>query len=201
MSDDTVARRGLLAGLALLTPARVLAAPPNPRVRVRTSKGDFTLELEAAKAPLTCANFLRYVDAGKYDGGDFFRATHPPGLPDQGTLVGEQNRRARPFPVVAHEPTSRTGLRHVSGTISLGRFAPGTATSDFFICLGPQPGYDANPRGKGDNLGFAAFGRVAAGMDVVRRIHRLPADGRSPYVVQKGQWLREPVTILGMKRV
>lgn len=200
MSDLTLERRALFAGLAALAPTCALAAPALPRVRVRTSKGDFTLELAADRAPVTCANFLRYVDARKYDGGDFFRATRYPGHPDEGTLVGEANRRARPFPAIAHESTRQTGLHHVAGTISLGRFAPGTATSDFFICVGPQPGYDANPRGKGDNLGFAAFGRVAAGMDVVRRIHRLPADGRSPYVEQRGQWLREPVTIIAMTR-
>ena len=201
MTDRRVERRALLAaGLGLAAAPPALAAAVMPRVQVRTDKGDFTLALEAARAPLTCANFLRYVDAGKYDGGAFFRATHPPGAPGEGTLVGAAAPRAHPFPPIAHESTGRTGLRHVTGTVSLGRFAPGTATSDFFICLGPSPGYDEHPGAPGDALGFAAFGRVAQGLPVVRRIHGLPAKGHSPYPDQQGQWLTTPVAILGMKR-
>ncbi len=205
MDDGKTGRRGLLAGLGLFAAAGgaatgAAAAAAKPRVTVRTDKGDFTLALEAARAPLTCANFLRYVDAGKYDGGDFFRATRPPGAPGQGTLVGAANPRAHPYPPIAHESTRRTGLRHVAGTVSLGRFAPGTATSDFFICLGPTPSFDAHPGAPGDDLGYAAFGQVVRGMAAVRRIHALPARGRSPYADQQGQWLTTPVSILSMKR-
>ena len=200
MDDTRLGRRALLAALGGVAATPALAAAAKPRVTVRTSKGDFVLELEAARAPLTCANFLRYVDAGKYDGGDFFRATRPPGAPDQGSLVGEAAPRAHPYPPIAHESTRQTGLHHVAGTVSLGRFAPGTATSGFFICLGPTPGFDAHPGAPGDNLGFAAFGRVAGGMAVVRRIHASPTHGKSPYPDQQGQWLTTPVAILGMKR-
>ena len=140
------------------------------------------------------------MDAGKYDGGHFYRATRPPGAPQEGTLVGAADPRAHPYPPIAHESTRQTGLRHLAGTVSLGRFAPGTATSDFFICLGPTPAYDAHPGAGGDDLGFAAFGRVSQGMATVRRIHALPAHGKSPYADQQGQWLTTPVAILGMKR-
>ncbi len=197
-------RRDLLAGAGLLaapfSAAAARSGASNPRVLVHTSKGDFVVELDARRAPLTSANFLRYVEAGKYDGGVFFRATRPPGAPDQGTLVGAAAPHAHPYPPIAHESTRATGLHHLAGTISLGRFAPGTATSDFFICLSPTPAFDAHPGAPGDNLGFAAFGQVVRGMSVVRRIHGLPTAGRSPYVDQQGQWLSTPVTILAMKR-
>ncbi len=200
MSVPTLARRSLLGGLALLASPAAAAPAGKPRVTVRTDKGAFVLELEAERAPLTCTNFLRYVDAGKYDGGSFFRATRPPGAPSEGTLVGAASPRAHPYPPIPHESTAQTGLHHTAGTISLGRFAPGTATSDFFLCLGPTPGYDAHPHAAGDNLGYAAFGRVVGGMAVVRRIHALPTKGKSPYADQQGQWFTTPVAIVGMKR-
>ena len=196
-------RRSVVAGAALLAlPGLASAAPgAKPRVRVHTGKGDFVLELENKRAPLSSENFLRYVDAGKYDGGRFFRATRPVNAPEQGSLVGEASPRAHPYPPIAHESTTPTGLHHVAGSISLGRFAPGTATSDFFISLGATPAFDAHPGAKGDNLGFAVFGRVVQGMDVVRRIHGLPTGGKSPFADQQGQWLTIPVPILSMKRV
>ena len=158
------------------------------------------VELEAQKAPLTSANFLRYVGAGKYDGGSFFRAARTPGAPKEGTIVGGPAPRTHPYPPIAHESTTMTGLRHTTGTISLGRFAPGSATADFFICASPEPYLDAHPGAKGDNLGFAAFGQVVQGMAVVRRILSLPTNGASPFPDQKGQWLDPPVPILSMRR-
>lgn len=201
MSGSTLGRRGVLGGAGLLLLSA--AAPPErkPRVTIRTDHGVITVELEARRAPLTCANFLRYVEAGKYEGASFFRATHPPGAPRDGTIVARPSPRTHPFPPIAHEPTTQTGLKHGDGTISLGRFAPGSATADFFICLGPQPAYDADPRAKGDNLGYAAFGRVVDGMAVVRRIHAGRTNGPSPFADQKGQWLNPPVAILGTKRL
>ena len=200
-ASSGLARRAVLggAGLLALAPASAFAAA-KPRVIMRTGRGVVVVELETGKAPLTCVNFLHYVDAGKYDGGSFYRATHTPGAPEQGTVVAGPAPKVRPFPPIAHESTTQTGLRHVAGTISLGRFAPGSATDTFFICLGAEPYLDAHPGAKGDNLGFAAFGQVVQGMAVVRRIHGLPANGPSPFPDQKGQWLTTPVPILNMRR-
>lgn len=198
-----VRRRGVIGGLlgAAALSDHAFAAPAKPRVRVATDHGGFVLELEAQRAPLTVANFLHYVDAQKFDGASFFRRTLTPGAPADGTLVAAPPPKSHPFPPIAHESTTQTGLRHLDGTISLGRFQPGTATDNVFICLGAQPAFDADPHAKGDNLGYAAFGRVAEGMAVVRRIHALPANGRSPFVSQKGEWLTHPVVIAGMRRV
>ena len=198
----TTARRSLLCAAALLLmSAQSSIAAGKPRVKVITDHGAFVVELEADKAPITSANFLRYVEAGKYDGGTFFRASRRPGAPQEGVIVGGMAAKAHPFPPIAHESTEATGLRHVTGTISLGRFAPGTATADFFVCATPQPYLDAHPKAKGDNLGFAAFGQVVQGMASVRRILALPTNAKSPFPEQKGQWLTRPVVIVSMKRL
>lgn len=196
-----IGRRSVAGGVGLLAlGGRAFAAAASPRVKVVTDHGAFTLELEAQHAPLTTANFLHYVDAQKFDGAAFFRTTHPPGDPATGTLVAAPSARQHPFPPIAHESTTQTGLKHLDGTISLGRFQPGTATDNVFICLGPQPSFDADPHAKGDNLGYAAFGHVAEGMAVVRRIHGLPANGHSPFASQRGEWLAHPVVIASMRR-
>ena len=148
-------------------------------------------------APVTAANFLRYVDARKYDGGAFYRAVRDGG---GGTIQGGASPKARPFRPIEHEPTSKTGLKHKVGTISMGRLAPGSATSDFFICASAQPYLDAHPGGKGDNLGYAAFGQVVEGMGVVRAILALRTDGKALIPAMKGQMLNPPVPILAMKR-
>lgn len=108
--------------------------------------------------------------------------------------------KAQPYPPIAHESTTVTGLRHKAGTISLGRFAPGTAKGDFFICVSELPYLDANPGGSGDNQGFAAFGQVVQGMGVVRKILASPTSATAPFADQKGQWLEPPVRILSAKR-
>ena len=194
-------RRRVLAGLPLLAASPALAAPSGkPRVTIRTDHGIMVVELEAAKAPVTTANFLRYVDTGKYDGGLFYRRTRARGgAPTEGTVVAKPNPRSHPFPPIAHESTRQTGLRHRLGTVSLGRFAPGSATGDFFICTADTPAYDAHA-GKGDTEGYAAFGQVVSGLPVLRRIHAQRADGPSPYPDQKGEWLNPPVAILQMRR-
>lgn len=157
---EGIGRRGLLGGAGLL-----LAAPgwswaaAKPRVVITTSLGAITVEIEAAKAPVTAANFLRYVNGGKYDGGTFYRAARTRGAPKLGSIVAGPNPRAQSYPAIGHESTSKTGLRHKAGTISLGRFAPGTARGDFFICASDLPYLDAKPGGPGDNLGFAALVR------------------------------------------
>ena len=199
---DAPTRRRLIAagGLILAAPQSALAAAAKPRVAIKTPRGVIVVELEPRRAPLTVANFLRYVDARSYDGGTFFRAARTPGAAKDGTLVGAPDAKVRPFPPIAHESTTKTGLKHLNGTISLGRFAPGTATSNFFICVGDQPYLDANPAAKGDNLGYAAFGRVVQGMPVVEKILSLPTNGETKFKDQRGQWLKPPVPITTMRR-
>jgi len=206
MRGVRMGRRGVLGGLlaagaadALSSPA--LAAGGNPKVAIRTNHGTITVEVEARRAPITSTNFLRYVDTGRYDGGDFFRAARTPGHPTEGTIVGTTSHKLPPFPRIAHESTTVTGLRHIAGTISLGRFEPGTAQADFFICASPASYLDAHPGAPGDNLGFAAFGQVVEGMSVVHTILAQPSNGYSPFPDQKGEWLKPKIPIISMKRV
>jgi peptidyl-prolyl cis-trans isomerase A (cyclophilin A) len=202
MARLKLGRRGFVLGAGLLAvePRAAFAAPPKPRVLITTSQGTILVELEAQRAPITSTNFLRYVDVRAYDGGAFFRASRDPGAPRNGTIVGAPNPLSHPFPPIHHESTTKTGLRHLTGTLSLGRFGPDTATSNFFICASPEPYLDAHPGARGDNLGFAAFGQVVDGMAVVRKILSLPTDGKTKFVEQRGQWLKPPVPILSMRR-
>jgi peptidyl-prolyl cis-trans isomerase A (cyclophilin A) len=220
MSFRPLARRDLLIGAGLLAafPAAAQVAPaptpqPTPppagkppvRVALETPQGRIVIELAVAQAPITTANFLRYVDRKLYDKATFFRASRAPGAVDYGLIQGGlQNVGA--LPPVAHEPTTQTGLKHVDGTVSIARTAPGTATSDFFICIGDAPYLDANPTAPnnaqgGDNLGFAAFGHVVEGMDVVKKILALPTPGVAINPVMKGQILDPPVPITSARRV
>lgn len=201
MSGSFIARRRFLAsaGLALAGGGRAAAAD-KPKVAIRTNHGTIVVELEIERAPITSANFLRYVDTRKYDGGTFYRANRTPGAPKEGTIVGGPALKAHRFPPIAHEPTTKTGLRHVAGAIALGRYAPGTATGDFYICASDEPYLDAHPGAKGDNLGFAVFGQVVSGMETVHVILGLPTPGKSPFKAQQGQWLDPVVPIYAMRR-
>lgn len=202
MSGAKIGRREFLgaAGLLMAAPGLSLAANGKPKVVIKTSRGTIVVELEAEKAPLTSHNFLRYVNAHAYDGGSFFRAARDPQAPKEGTIVAAPNPHNHPFPPIKHESTTMTGLRHVKGTISLGRFDPGTATSNFFICASDEPYLDAHPGAKGDNLGYAAFGQVVEGMPVVAKILASPTDKNSKYKEQRGQWLKPPVPILSIRQ-
>lgn len=177
------------------------AAPRTVRVNVETGQGVIVIELYVDQAPITTANFLRYVDQKRYDGATFFRASRSPGPVDygliQGGLQGDPARVLKPIP---HEPTTQTGIKHTDGVVSIARNAPGTATSDFFICVGDAPYLDADPAAPGDNAGFAAFGKVVEGMDVVHRIINLPTPGVAVNPVMKGQILEPPVPILKARR-
>lgn len=181
-----------------------VAATPAPladtvRVRLDTEAGPITLALDHKRAPVTTANFVRYVDQRRFDGTYFYRAARTKGAAGRGFVQGGIRHSARKaFPPIAHEPTGKTGLKHVDGTLSMARAAPVGAMGDFFIIVGgAMPAMDAH----GDSPGFAAFGRVEEGMDVVRKILAAPtiADaGRGP---MRGQMLEEPVRIVGARRV
>jgi peptidyl-prolyl cis-trans isomerase A (cyclophilin A) len=202
MGDTNIGRRGVLGGAGLLAvqPGVVRAAAGNPRVVMATGKGNIVMEMEVRKAPLSAKNFLQYVDAKLFDGGDIYRASRTPGEPSNGTIQGRPPGNIRRFAPVPHESTEKTGLMHDTGTVSLARYQPGTATCDFFICLGPQPFYDAHPDQPGDNKGYAVFGKVVSGMDVVRLIHGLPTGGKAAFPELKGQILTHPIPLISMRR-
>jgi peptidyl-prolyl cis-trans isomerase A (cyclophilin A) len=193
-------RRHLLAAAAALTAGRAFAQAARPRVRLETQKGVIVLELADDKAPVTAANFLRYVDSGRMEAAVFYRASHAPGFPDVGFIEGGIKDPAKLYPPIAHESTLVTGLKHVDGTLSMARFAPGTATSDFSIVCGEAPQMDAHPEAEGDNLGYAAFGKVVEGMDVVRAILAGPTGGAAQNAVMQGEILDPPVRILSARR-
>lgn len=195
-----IRRRDLLgAGAATAaSPALAAGGPGLVRVRLSTRLGDILLELRGDKAPATTANFLRYVDERRMDKGTFYRRSIPPGAEvfDYGVIQGGlQNNPAWVLPPVRHEPTTRTGLKHTDGAISMGRRAPGSATSDFFICAGEQAYLDADPSAKGDNLGFACFGYVVEGMETVHKILALPVSPTAGVGTMKGEMLRNPLPI------
>jgi len=175
--------------------ALALAAntPATARVVLETDLGPIELEVDVTRAPVSARNFLRYVEAGHYDGGRFHRTVRPGNQPKNPVKIDVVQAGAAPereqeaFPPIPLERTSLTGLRHLDGTVSMARAEPDTATSDFFVCVGPQPELDSGGKRNPDGQGFAAFGRVVKGMDVIRRIHAAPADG---------QTLTPPVRIL-----
>lgn len=174
------------------------------RVTMTTSEGDIDIELYLAKAPLTAGNFLRLVEGEHLDGGTFYRVVtyeNDNGNPKieviQGGLGSE---RDSPFDPIAHETTEQTGILHKDGVISMARGDVGTASSEFFICIGDQPGLDHGDIRNPDKQGFAAFGKVVSGMDVVRRINQLAADAPSDSEYTKGQILRNPVAIVSVRR-
>jgi len=182
------------------TPAQAPAAPV--RVALETSEGRIVIELPTDKAPVTTANFLRYVDQKRYDGASFYRASQVPGAPTLGMVQGGLNSDpAKKLPPIAHESTQKTGLTHKDGAISLARRTQGTATSEFFICVGDQTYLDADPKAAGDNAGFAVFGQVVEGMDVVRRILGLPTSQTAGSPEMKGEMLLKPVAIKTARRV
>jgi len=201
-------RRSLLAlaaAAALAAPAHAQApaSKPNPVVIITTALGTITVELAADKAPITTANFLKYVDRKLYDGVTFYRASKPPGQAanDYGSIQGGlRDDVKKKLPPIAHESTLKTGLKHGDGTISMGRHAPGTAQADWFITLGDMSYLDADPKDP-KNPGFAAFGQVVEGMEVVRAILAMPTGGAALNAVMQGEILDPPVKILSARRV
>jgi peptidyl-prolyl cis-trans isomerase A (cyclophilin A) len=156
-----------------------------PRVLIQTAIGDIEVELDAERAPITTKNFLRYVLEGFYSNGVFFRTVTDSNQPDDTVKIAVIQAQADPcreeeaFEPIAIERTSDTGLRHLDGTISMARTDPDTATHHFFICIGDQPELDFGGKRNPDGQGFAAFGRVVKGMDIVHKIHTSPADGQT----------------------
>jgi peptidyl-prolyl cis-trans isomerase A (cyclophilin A) len=182
--------------------ARPVAAVPLPdlvRIRLDTEAGPILLALDAKRAPVTAANFVRYVDQHRFDGTFFYRAARTKGAPGRGFVQGGIRHSARKsFPPIAHEPTTKTGLRHVDGIVSMARAAPVGAMGDFFIIVGgAMPAMDA----KGGEPGFAAFGRVEEGMDVVRKILAAPTVANAGRGPMRGQMIEKPVRIVAAKRV
>jgi peptidyl-prolyl cis-trans isomerase A (cyclophilin A) len=174
----------LLLTLLLLSSFAFAADAKPVRVLLHTTLGDIEPELDAAHAPKTTANFLRYVEAGLYNGGEFHRTVTMNNQPQnnvkiqviQGGIPTEREKDV--FSPIALERTSQTGIKHRDGTVSMARSEPDSATSDFFICVGDQPELDFGGKRNPDGQGFAAFGKVIRGMDVVRKIHGSPAEGQ-----------------------
>lgn len=186
------------------------AAPPAPanllgkivKVKLTTEVGDIVLDLYPDKAPITVANWLRYIDNKRYDNSTFYRAAHPPGNADYGVIQGGlENNPAKIFPAIKLEPTSQTGLKHLDGSISMGRTLPNSATSDFFICIGDSPYLDSDPSKPGDNAGYATFGRVVEGMDVVKKILGAPTSPTLGTGAMKGQMLAPRIKLISARRV
>jgi peptidyl-prolyl cis-trans isomerase A (cyclophilin A) len=185
------------AGAAAQTPAPTQSPSP-VRLRVTTDLGVIDVEVDPARAPVTSTNFLKYVDGAFFDGGQFHRSARLETQTERPVKIEvvqasiNRERSKESFPAIPLERTSVTGLTHKDGTLSMARSGPDSATSSFFICVGDQPSLDFGGARNADGQGFAAFGRVVAGMDVVRKIHQSPA---------KGETLEPPVKILKVERL
>jgi peptidyl-prolyl cis-trans isomerase A (cyclophilin A) len=175
-------------------------APRTERVRIETGMGAIVLALEVERAPKTAANFLRLAREKRLDGTSFYRALKL--TPDgkyglvQGGFKGDPKKALPPIP---HEPTSVTGLSHIDGAISMARGAPGSAQGDFFLILGGLPSLDAQKEGPGDVAGYAVFGRVVEGMEVVKAILEAPVDPNAGEGSMKGQMIVKPVPIVAVR--
>jgi peptidyl-prolyl cis-trans isomerase A (cyclophilin A) len=190
----------LAAFLCLAAPAAAQpAAPETVRVLIHTNAGDVVVAVETKRAPITAGNFLHYVDTRRLDGAEFYRAMRTGA--DAGLVQGGVRDPRKLFPPIAHEPTSQTGLSHVDGALSVPRFALGTARGDFTIMVGDQHYLDAGPGSAGDGAGYAVFGRVVEGMDVVRRILAAPTSPTEGEGVMRGQMLSPRIQIVTARRV
>ncbi len=202
---------GLFAGAVLAQePAAPVAAPPvtatapalapaMAKVLMHTMLGDIHLEIEIERAPVTAKNFLRYVDLKRFDGINFYRAVKLDDAGKYGMVQG--GVRSNPklvFSGIAHEPHAVTGLSHLDGAISMASLGPGTARGDFFIVVGDLVSLDGN--GTAADPGYAVFGRVSGGMDIVRNILGMPRSDAMGDGSMKGQMLASPVKILTVRR-
>jgi peptidyl-prolyl cis-trans isomerase A (cyclophilin A) len=187
---------------AAIANAAAPAPPPAPvpdvaRVRLETGAGAIVVELDGRRAPVTTANFLAYVDQHRFDGTSFYRAARTEGSAGRGFVQGGIRRDyRRMLAPIAHEPTSATGLRHRAGTISMARGETG-AMGNFFITTAAMPSMDAH----GGEQGYAAFGRVVEGMDVVHRILAAPTIANAGAGAMRGQMLAAPIPIVSARRL
>jgi peptidyl-prolyl cis-trans isomerase A (cyclophilin A) len=179
-------KRSLLHLSLILLVACHTADPNLPHVVIRTSAGDIEVELYLRQAPKTAGAFLSYVDSGFYKNATFYRVLNednqvtgsPVSKLIQGGIWKTDHARAVSLPGVPHEPTRDTHILHTNGVISLARDKPGTGTSEFFICVGDQPGFDFGGENNPDGQGYAAFGKVVSGMDVVRTLYARPENSQ-----------------------
>lgn len=180
--------------------AALPANRPTPgfvRVAIETSVGTIIVAADQKHAPRTAANFLTYVDDGRFDGVTFYRAARRKSDPKYGLIQGGIDTDARrSLPPIPHEPTTQTGIRHLDATLSMARpNRPDSAMGNFFITIGPTPNMDA----RGAYIGYAAFGHVVGGMDVVKKILAVPTCcGSGP---MRGQMIIKPITILRARRL
>lgn len=174
---------GLILALAALSPVAA-RSQSTVVVHIETDLGTITAEIDTVRAPVTATNFLTYVDAGMYSGGTFYRAVRLDNQPNDNVKIEviqggiSPNRRGGLRPPIRMEPTGETGILHLDGVLSMARGGPDTAQGEFFICVGPQPELDQGGRRNPDGWGFAAFGRVIDGMDVVRLIQAKETDAQ-----------------------
>jgi len=186
--------------------ALVSTQSKNVRVRVQTELGDIVIEVDPVKAPGTTANFLKYVDGHHYDGGVFHRTVKMDNQPESPVKIeviqaGVNPDRAKEgFPAIPLERTSVTGLLHKDGAVSMARGGPDSATSGWFICINDQPSLDFGGARNPDGQGFAAFGRVVSGMDVVRKIQNAPSSTNRTTNTE-AQRLTPPIKIVKAARL
>ena len=165
-------------------------------MRIETELGSIEILVDEERAPVTAANFLKYVDLGHYDGGQFHRTVRLDNQPHDKVRIEviqasvRDDKKEQDLPPIPLERTGKTGLRHRDGTVSMARTRADSATSSFFICIGDQPSLDFGGARNPDGQGFAAFGQVVSGMDVVRKIQAASADG---------QTLKPPIGILKVR--
>jgi peptidyl-prolyl cis-trans isomerase A (cyclophilin A) len=194
----------VVLGLALVAgPAWGQTKPV--RVLVQTELGDIVIEVDAARAPGTAANFLKYVDAGHYNGGTFHRTVKMDNQPESTIKIEVIQAGVNPevaksgFPPIALERTGVTGILHKDGAVSMARGGPDSATSGWFICINDQPSLDFGGMRNPDGQGFGAFGRVVSGMDVVRKIQMAPSSADRKTNVE-AQRLTPPIKIVKIAR-
>ena len=171
------------------------------KLLMETDKGNIKIQLDSKKAPVTCENFMKYVDEKKYEKAIFYRVVRLDNQPDKKVKIeviqgGVKDDTTKNLPPIFHETTKITNLKHLDGTLSMARNGPGTASSEFFICINNQPELDFGGKRNPDGQGFAAFGQVISGMDVVRKIQ--VGDTGSG---NDSQTLKEPVKIIRISRI
>jgi peptidyl-prolyl cis-trans isomerase A (cyclophilin A) len=196
--------RLFLGCAALLWSFNALSQAEQVNVLMTTSLGEIEIELYQDKAPITVQNFLALVDGDHFNAGSFYRTVsyeNDNGSPKIEVIQGGLNQASSPFPPIAHESTLQTGILHEDGTLSMARGGVGSASSEFFICIGDQPGLDHGQPRNADMQGFAAFGKVVRGMSVVRAINAAATDITAGTEYQRGQVIAQPIAITSVVRL